>query len=185
MEPKLKAQPGETLLLTSQRIHRNPRCHRRSLGGFPVRLYQAKRQRVPRPPVPPSHPGGRRFSGGHGFESSPRAQSSGRFGALVGLLLRDVAGSFGSSRALMSIIKVTASRAAALVAPAHAQSHDGDYSQDNEGNHDHNNSCLDGDRNHQGLALLLPLPSVAFRATRYPRAGRPRERRLDLMPTFG
>jgi len=70
------------------------------------------------------------------------------------LLLRDVAGSFGSSRALMSIVEVTASRAAALVAPAHAQGHDGNYSQDDEGNDDHDNSCLDGDRDHQGLALL-------------------------------
>jgi hypothetical protein len=84
--------------------------------------------------------------------------------------LRDVAGSFGSSRALMCIVKVTASRAAALVAPAHAQGHDGNHSQDNEGNHDHDNSCLDGDRNHQPRS---PVASAQgrFRATRYPRAG--------------
>jgi hypothetical protein len=39
---------------------------------------------------------------------------------LVGLLLRDVAGSFGSPSALMSILKVTPSCTTALVAPAHA-----------------------------------------------------------------
>jgi hypothetical protein len=32
--------------------------------------------------------------------------------------------------------------------------------------HDHNHSCLDGHRNHQGVTLLLPLEGH-FRATRY------------------
>jgi hypothetical protein len=96
-------------------------------------------------------------------------QLSGRVGAFGGPLLRGVAGAFGSSRALMSIVKVTASRTTALVAPAHAQGHDGDNSQDNEGNHDHDNSCVDGHRNHQGLALLLPVPRGTS-GTRYLRA---------------
>jgi hypothetical protein len=73
----------------------------------------------------------------------------------------------------MGIVEVTASRATALVAPAHAQGHDGNYSQDNEGNHDHNDSRLDGHRNHQGLTLLLPLR----RATCRPQDTRRAERR--------
>ena len=88
---------------------------------------------------------------------APRVQLLGRVGSLVGLSLRDVAGSFGSSRALMSIVKLTASRTTALVTPAHAQGHDGNYSQDNQGNHNYNDSCLDGHRNHQGVTLLSPL----------------------------
>ena len=86
-----------------------------------------------------------------------------RAGSLVGLPLRHVAGPFGSPRALMGVVKLTASRTTALVTPAHAQGHDGNYSQDNQGNHDHNDSCLDGHRNHQGLALLLCLPKATSR----------------------
>jgi hypothetical protein len=95
----------------------------------------------------------------HGY----RVQLLGRVCSLVGLPLRDVAGCFGSSRALMSIVKLTASRTPALIAPAHAQGHDGNYRQDNEGNHNHHNSCADGHGNHQGITLLLPLRRATSR----------------------
>ena len=83
-------------------------------------------------------------------------QLLGRVGSLVGLPLRAVAGSFGSSRALMSFVELTASRPTALVTPAHAQGHDGNNSQDDQGNHNYNDSCPDGHGNHQGVTLLSP-----------------------------